>query len=134
LPTVVHGWSPAELRRAGLLISEVECAEVFGDAVDGLGLSDSFRAMLTYGKRAEAGRVARAYQQLQRLGTAFEVAIQDLDGLLLPTAPQRAFSHGQFAPPNQADFTALANVAGRLIAIGKLMQSLPVIWQSENKG
>jgi len=163
IPIDVIGWSPAELRRAGLLISEVECAEVFGDAVDGLGLSDNFRAMLTYGKRAEAGRVTRAYQQMQRLSTAFEVAIQDLDGLLLPTAPQRAFSHDQSAPPNQADFTALANVAGapaltlplisrdgdlpcaaqiispqqsdlRLIAIGKLMQSLPVIWQSENKG
>jgi aspartyl-tRNA(Asn)/glutamyl-tRNA(Gln) amidotransferase subunit A len=31
--------------------------------------------------------------------------------LLMPTAPQAAFVHGR-APPNQADFTALANIAG----------------------
>lgn len=31
--------------------------------------------------------------------------------MLMPTAPQAAFSHGR-APTNQADFTALANIAG----------------------
>ena len=33
------------------------------------------------------------------------------DLLLLPTAPQVAFVHGR-APVTQADFTALANIAG----------------------
>ena len=32
--------------------------------------------------------------------------------LLLPTAPQTAFSHDRPAPANQADFTGLANIAG----------------------
>lgn len=159
VPREVAGWSPGNLRRAGLLISEVECAEGLGAAVDGPGLSDGFRAMLDYGRRAGSGRVARAYQVLQQLCAAYEAAILGLDGLLLPTAPQRAFAHGGGAPPGQADFTALANVAGapaltvplvardgglpcavqimgpkcadlRLVAIGRLMQGLPQIWQA----
>ena len=31
---------------------------------------------------------------------------------MLPTAPQRAFAHDAPVPANQADLTALANVAG----------------------
>lgn len=162
VPTEVAGWSPGALRRAGLLISEVEGAEVLGAAVDGPGLSDDFRAMLDYGRRANAGRVARAYQRLQQLAIAFEAAIHGLTGIILPTAPQRAFAHDTPVPPGQADFTALANVAGApamtlpiiardgglpcaaqiigprqsdlsLVAIGQLMQGLPPIWQPDHK-
>lgn len=111
-PVSVNGWLPGALRRAGLLVSEVECAEDFGDALDGPGLSDTFRSMLEYGRDAGSIRLARAYRQLQLLATAFENTITGLDGLLLPTAPQRAFAHGGDVPANQADFTALANVAG----------------------
>lgn len=153
-PVTIAGWSPGELRRAGLLVAEVECAEVMGAAKDGPGVSDEFRAMLEYGRNAGALRLARAYRQLQVLTTAFENAMVGLEGLLLPTVPQRAFAHGGEVPDNQADFTVLANVAGapaitmplaaadgglpvaaqvvgprhhdhRLIAIGRLMQTLP---------
>jgi aspartyl-tRNA(Asn)/glutamyl-tRNA(Gln) amidotransferase subunit A len=152
-PITVQGWVPGALRRAGLLVSEVEGAEIFGGVMDGPGLSEPFRAMLDYGRNAGAPRLARAYRQLQVLAVAFENAMARLDGLLLPTAPQRAFAHGGNTPVNQADFTALANVAGapaitmplaagdgglpvaaqivgprhhdhRLIAMGQLMQSL----------
>jgi aspartyl-tRNA(Asn)/glutamyl-tRNA(Gln) amidotransferase subunit A len=162
VPVDVAGWSPGALRRAGLLISEVEGAAVLGAAVDGPGLSVGFRAMLDYGRRATSGRVARAYQHLQQLAVAFEAAIRGLDGIILPTAPQRAFAHGSPVPPGQADFTALANVAGapaltlpltardgglpcaaqiigpgqsdlRLIAIGQLIQGLPSIWRPDHK-
>jgi aspartyl-tRNA(Asn)/glutamyl-tRNA(Gln) amidotransferase subunit A len=36
----------------------------------------------------------------------------DVDVLLTPTTPQRAIRLGTAAPANQADYTALANVAG----------------------
>ena len=153
-PVEVAGWMPGALRRAGLLVSEVEGAEVLGDALDGPGISDGFRAMLAYGRQAGAGQVARAYRQLQELAVAVDHALAGRDGLLMPTAPQRAFAHGGEVPVNQADFTALANVAGvpaltipldapdgglpcaaqiigprgsdhRLIAMGSLMQVLP---------
>ncbi len=152
-PVTVQGWVPGALRRAGLLVSEVEGAEIFGAALEGPGLSEPFRAMLDYGRNAGAPRLARAYRQLQALSAAFENTVTGLDGLLLPTAPQRAFAHEGEVPVNQADFTALANVAGapaitmplaaedgrlpvaaqiigprhhdhRLVAMGKLMQSL----------
>ena len=154
LPIEVAGWSPGALRRAGLLISEVEGAVVMESVLEGTGLSDDFRKLLDYGRQAKAGRVALAYRQLQQLSVSFGNAIIGLDGLLLPTAPQRAFAHGGATPANQADFTALANVAGapalslpiaatdgglpvgaqiigglgqdhRLVQIGKLMSDLP---------
>ncbi len=152
----VEGWNPGALRRSGLLVSEVEGAVSLGDAVDGPGLSDEFRGMLNYGRTAGTPRLAKAYRQLQELSAAFGNAVHGLDGLLLPTAPQRAFAHGGDVPVNQADFTALANVAGapaitmplaaidnglpvgaqiiapaghdhRLVAIGELMETLSPI-------
>ena len=159
LPVVVAGWIPGALRRAGLLISEVEGAEVLGDAVDGPGLSDSFRSMLNYGRSVKSGRLAQAYRQVQELSVSFDRAIEGLDGLLLPTTPQRAFTQGGQVPVNQADFTALANVAGApaltiplssldgdlpcaaqivgprgsdniLIALGELMQDMHSVWRA----
>ncbi len=111
-PVAIPGWNPGALRRAGLLVSEVEGAETLGDAVDGPGLSDGFRDMLTYGRRAKAGRLARAYQAMGAATTALAHAMTGIDGLLLPTAPQRAFAHAAPVPASQADFTALANIAG----------------------
>lgn len=158
-PIAVAGWFPSALRRAGLLISEVEGAEVLGDTLNAPGLSDGFRAMLEYGRRAEVGRLAQAYRQVQELAVSFEHAVEGLDGLLLPTAPQRAFAHGGTVPVNQADFTALANVAGapaltlplsasdgglpcatqiigqkwsdhRLIAMGEMIKDLSPVWRA----
>ncbi len=49
--------------------------------------------------------------------------------LLLPTAPQTAFSQGERAPNNQADFTGLANIAGLpsiSIPVGRGRDNMPV--------
>lgn len=65
---------------------------------------------------AEADRIVRA-------------AIGDNGILLMPTAPQTAFLQGTRAPSNQADFTALANIAGLpaiSIPIGFGKDSMPV--------
>lgn len=159
----VAGWAPGALRHAGLLVSEVEGAEVLGEAVEGPGLSDGFRAMLRYGRDANAGRLARAYRILGEVAAAFDAAVAGVDALLLPTAPQRAFAHGGPVPANQADFTALANAAGapaltmplaapdgglpcaaqimgrrgtdaRLLAIGKAMRALGPLADWEGRG
>jgi len=68
--------------------------------------------LLEFGRRAGVGKLAQAYRQVQQLAVSFDQAIAGFDGILLPTAPQRAFAHGDAVPVNQADFTALANVAG----------------------
>ncbi len=48
---------------------------------------------------------------LARTRDTLRAAVDEETILLMPTAPQTAFPHGR-APANQADFTALANIAG----------------------
>jgi aspartyl-tRNA(Asn)/glutamyl-tRNA(Gln) amidotransferase subunit A len=107
-------WDTGKLRRAGLLVSEAECGHLIGAALDSTpeGFSDSFRSAITYGRAAPGSRIAAAYRTLGHAAHDARMAMAGLDGLLLPTAPQQAFRHGTPAPANQADFTAMANVAG----------------------
>jgi aspartyl-tRNA(Asn)/glutamyl-tRNA(Gln) amidotransferase subunit A len=56
--------------------------------------------------------------------SALLAVLDDHDVILLPTTPQPAFRHGE-VPANQADFTALANIAG-LPAL-----SLPAGWSDD---
>ena len=51
--------------------------------------------------------------------------LADADAILMPTTPQVAFAHGSAPPVSQADFTALANIAG-LPAL-----SLPCGWSAD---
>jgi aspartyl-tRNA(Asn)/glutamyl-tRNA(Gln) amidotransferase subunit A len=110
----IDAWSPGEARRAGLLVSEAECGSLIGETMDAFPdrFSAGFRGMIGYGRAARAERLARAYWLFDRTRAGLLAALQGLDALLLPTTPQRAFAHGTPAPVNQADFTALANIAG----------------------
>jgi aspartyl-tRNA(Asn)/glutamyl-tRNA(Gln) amidotransferase subunit A len=52
--------------------------------------------------------------------------------IVLPTTPQTAFKHGDCAPNNQADWTALANIAGLpaiSIPIGRNPDAMPIAMQ-----
>ena len=113
-PAPVAGWSPGRLRRAGLLVAEAEAGHLIGADLDagGSGFSDSFRAMVAFGRNARGSKVAGAYHQIALMGPAVRAALTGVDALLMPTAPQRAFRHGAPVPVDQADFTALANAAG----------------------
>lgn len=114
-PTPVAGWLPDALRRAGLLVAEAEAGHLIGADLDagGPGFSDSFRAMIAFGRTAPGAKVAAAYRQLALMGLAVPAALVGVEALLMPTAPQRAFRHGAPVPEGQANFTALANAAGR---------------------
>ncbi len=70
-------------------------------------LSRDLRSLLDYARlhRGDPGLIAE-------VGDALRAALGADKVLLLPTAPQVAFHHGGAAPANQADFTALANLAG----------------------
>jgi aspartyl-tRNA(Asn)/glutamyl-tRNA(Gln) amidotransferase subunit A len=66
---------------------------------------------------------------LEATARALEEALGSNGILVTPTAPQTAFLHSARAPNNQADFTALANVAGLpavSIPIGLDRNQLPV--------
>jgi aspartyl-tRNA(Asn)/glutamyl-tRNA(Gln) amidotransferase subunit A len=110
----IDNWDTGKARRAGLLICEAEAGSLIGADLDtlGAGFSDGFRRFLDYGRKAPGERIAAAYRALDRLGLAARQALDGVDALILPTAPQRAFAHGASAPADQADFTALANIAG----------------------
>lgn len=115
------GWDPGRARRAGLLLSEAEGAvEMAGllsaaeadPAPDPAPITPYLRALLAYGRDAGAARVVEAHARLRAAAAACLRGLAEVDALILPTAPQRAFPHGTPAPANQADFTALANFAG----------------------
>lgn len=99
-----------KLRRAALLVAEVEGSCLLeAELAAGDRFSENFRAMLDYGRRASAGRVALAYREIREAKFALLASLSDVHGLLLPTTPQRAFPHDAPVPANQADFTTLAN-------------------------
>jgi len=112
-PVPVPGWDPSPTRRAGLLWIEAEAAALHEALIDDpAAATPAFRAALDYGRRLTGIRLARALFRLDEARAGVLRALDTCDALLLPTAPQRAFAHGTPAPPDQADFCAIANVAG----------------------
>ena len=101
-------------RRAGLLISEAEAghaleAELLANPED---FSAEFRKNLEYGRNAPAHRLVAAQRQLLAVGQQVRQLFDEVDLLLLPTAPQAAFAQSDEVPVNQADFTQWANHSG----------------------
>jgi aspartyl-tRNA(Asn)/glutamyl-tRNA(Gln) amidotransferase subunit A len=109
----VPGWDPGTTRRAGLLLIEAEAAALHEALIeDPAATSPGFRAALQYGRDAGTVRLARAQFRLAEARAGALRALDACDALLMPTAPQRAFAFGTPTPADQADFTALANIAG----------------------
>jgi aspartyl-tRNA(Asn)/glutamyl-tRNA(Gln) amidotransferase subunit A len=123
-PVEVPGWDPGATRRAGLLLIEAEAAALHADLLAmPSGTTAAFRAALAYGRDAGTVRLARALFRLAEVRAGALRALDACDALLLPTAPQRAFAHGTPTPADQADFTALANIAG--------LPAIAVPWRAE---
>jgi aspartyl-tRNA(Asn)/glutamyl-tRNA(Gln) amidotransferase subunit A len=109
------GWHPGPARRGGLLLVEAEGAVEFASLLeppDSDGMSAAFRSLLAYGRDLPSRRLVEGLARMRAAAAAAERAFGEVDVLLLPTAPQRAFPHGAEVPANQADFTALANFHG----------------------
>ncbi len=110
----LDGWDPARTRKDALLVIEAEAAMLLGGAIEAEPdrFGDDFKAMLAFGQRLSGPRVAGAYATLHRVGVATRRLLREVDVLLMPTTPQRAFPHAAKAPPNQGELTAIANVSG----------------------
>lgn len=109
----MRAWDPSVALRGGLLIAEAEGAVALSALLDAdTGLGPNFRRQLEYGCRAESVRILDAFARIRSAKEAALGTLREVDLLLLPTAPQRAFRHGDPVPTNQADFTSLANFAG----------------------
>ncbi len=112
-PIAMPGWEPGPTRRAGLLVIEAEAAALHSRLLDDAeAASPAFRAALAYGRDAGTVRLVRAQLRLAEVRAAALRALDGTDALLMPTMPWRAFPHGTPPPPDQADFAALANIAG----------------------
>ncbi len=106
-------WRPGRSRRAGLLVTEAEGAVELADLLDKPGaISDHLKALLKYGRTAPEEKIATARQEITAAGQSLSAAFEEVDAILTPTTPQRAFAHGDPIPANQADLTALANFSG----------------------
>lgn len=115
-----------DIRLAGFIASgKALIADIGSDRTEKADLiSAELHAMLDYCDRATPRP-----DVLTRTRATILDAI-GLDRILItPTAPQAAFAHGTRAPANQADFTALASIAGLpalAIPCGQNEDGLPV--------
>ena len=119
------------VRFAGFIMSSLglsnSLAQVLAD--NPAGLSDHLRKLLTYGPGRSADDLAEDRKILKETGEALAAVTDKYGAILLPTAPQAAFSHADRAPANQADFTCLASVAGLpaiSIPAGQIADGLPI--------
>ena len=99
----------AGLRNDAFLLTEAEAVTSLGGEE---GLSLSLRKLIDYGRKLGSEKLSPVKD---RLASARATLIAGLGGtriLLLPCVAQPSFAHGTAAPKGQADFTALANIAG----------------------
>ena len=110
----LDGWQPGPARRGALLIIEQEGAAALAEPLSGPpdAVSDQLRSLLEYGLRAAPEKLAAARDRIDRAAAACHATLADHDAILMPTAPQRAFPRAAPVPDNQADLSALANLAG----------------------
>jgi aspartyl-tRNA(Asn)/glutamyl-tRNA(Gln) amidotransferase subunit A len=102
------------VRLAGFVAAAREADARFGAAVaaDPGGFSEAFQGYLAFGRGIEPAVLAAGRQGLEAAAAELSATLLATDALLLPTTPQAAFAHASPAPVSQADFTALANIAG----------------------
>lgn len=115
VPVRLEGHDYGQLRRAGLIISEVEGAVVHAEDLTGRPdqLSDGLRTMLSFGASLPATRLVQAQRDIASARVRVQKAFGNLDALIMPTALQTAFDFDAPVPDNQADLTAIANLTDR---------------------
>jgi Asp-tRNA(Asn)/Glu-tRNA(Gln) amidotransferase A subunit family amidase len=74
--------------------------------------SPAFRRMLEFGRDAAAARLVKAERTIQVAGFLLHRALEEVNLIVAPTAPQPAFAFSAPVPVSQADLTAIANFAG----------------------
>ena len=108
------GYDFGRARRAGLLMVEadllVEHAEDWRSQRQ--HFSPELTRMLTWAEKQPAAALAAAQRTVAAAHAEAARWWAHGEVMLLPTAPQQAFAFGAPVPANQADFTALANMAG----------------------
>ena len=123
-PIDVASYNFSRARRAGLLIVEADL--LVEHAADWIGqpqhFSPELAKLMRYGEKQSAAAYADALRTVAIAHIEVARWFSQGDVMFLPTAPQQAFSFNDPVPANQADFTAIANMAG----VPALQLPLPV--------
>ncbi len=101
----------SRIRFAGFIATSRAMAAHFSGA-DPAGFSPVLTKLLLYGSTRSDADWAEDQRIIVQASASIRAAVIRNGFLLLPTAPQTAFSYDQAAPANQADFTCLASIAG----------------------
>lgn len=119
------------IRLAGLLVIEAEAAAYFRQSREHYpnAFSPGFGRLLDYGATADEDRIAKAKTLIADVNDKANALFEETDLIIMPTAPQAAFSFDDAAPSNQADLTALANIVGApavSLPVGLDQNGLPI--------
>lgn len=109
-PGVTLDDAPSRIRYAGFIATARALHAALANAPADM-LSPALARLISYGPRRKPEDSAADAQVLARTAQRLNAVVTREGAILLPTAPQPAFDHGQPAPANQADFTCLANIA-----------------------
>lgn len=114
----------AAARRAGLLLCEADMRQEHKEDWQNNRdtFSDYMQAMLGFVDTKSPVDIMRAERVLENAVVFANRLFSQGDFLLMPTAPQRAFSFDEEVPVNQADLTSFSNQAG-LAALSLPMQT-----------
>lgn len=124
---------PARIRLAGFMLASRELAAYLKTTrADRAELSLELGKLLDIGEAREAHLFSSDLAVLSRHRARLREIVGEDGLLLMPTVPQAAFAHTTRPPASQADFTALASVAGLpalSIPAGRNDDGLPVAVQ-----
>ncbi|MEM9393135.1 MAG: amidase [Pseudomonadota bacterium] len=125
----VAGWSAAPVRMAAY---SLVCARAVNSLADQPVAGRAVEKALAFGQRLSAEEITAAQTLCDRAAEGLRQAVSDNTVLLTPTTPDPAFPRGTKPPSSQADFTAIANLAGLPalavpIPSGDLPQSVQLI-------
>lgn len=120
--------SLSSIRRDAFVLCEIEAAAVHAQAVaaNPAGFSPALRTMLAYGARQTKEREGEVRARLHAAAAQVRALLDGIDALLLPATAQAAFAYGTGVPDTQADFCALANIAG--------LPAISIPWSSDHAG
>lgn len=109
LPTQLPEMDFSGLRKDAFLMTEAEAVATVGNEA---GLSPALVKLIDYGRRIPSTKLTAADDRLASARNSLRETLGNTRVVILPTVAQPAFAHGTPAPAGQADFTAIANIAG----------------------
>ena len=108
------GYDPTLARRAGLLVIEAEAWVSYEDDIERFpdAFTGPLKTMLEYGRDVSGARLIKAERDIAAVAHSVDWALNQVDFIVSPTAPQVAFPFGGQSPVNQSEFMAPANFSG----------------------